>query len=76
MLPRKYAKHWRRQSLKGTNCTHYSTVKVTYSTMPNIQKKVSSHNRKIITEAEKEEQQNQQQQNQQQQNQQQQNQQQ
>ena len=53
MLPRKYSKHWRRQSLKGTNCTHYSTVKVTYSTMPNIQKKVSSHNRKIITEAEK-----------------------
>ena len=29
------------------------TVKVTYSTMPNIQKKVSSHNRKVITEAEK-----------------------
>ena len=49
------------------------TVKVTYSTMPNIQKKVSCHNKKVIEEAEKEEQQNQQQQNQQQQNQQQQN---
>ena len=26
------------------------TVKVTYSTMPNIQKKVSSHNKKVIAE--------------------------
>ena len=34
------------------------TVKVAYSTMPNLQKKVSSHNKKILKEAEKENQQN------------------
>ena len=47
------------------------TVKVAYTTMPNLEKKVSSHNRKIISEAEKVQQEQQQQQQQQQNNQQQ-----